>query len=312
MTYAVAAVMLMAAAGTSVPAAAQRAPKPTRDPALEARLQQLVTPFQGTVGIYVRNLKSGRYAAIRADEVFPTASMIKVPIMLTLFQQIEDGRLGWLDTLTYRDSLLYAGEDDLLGKLRDSTTIPLAQVAMLMITTSDNTASLWLQKLVGTGTVINAWLAGHGYDSTRVNSRTPGREQARATYGWGQTTPREMAELLVMISAQRAVSPAADQEMYRMLTRIYWNGEALSQIPPWTQAASKQGAVDHSRSEVVLVNAPSGDYVFSVITKGQADTTYASSNDGYVLLRSVSALLWSTFEPKHPWTPAPGAGRFKP
>ena len=305
-------ILIYAAVGTSVPAAAQRAPTPSRDAALEGRLQQLVAPFQGTVGIYARNLKTGRYAAIRADEVFPTASMIKVPIMLTLFQQIADGRLGWLDTLTYRDSLLYSGEDDLLGKLRDSTPIPLAQVAMLSITTSDNTASLWLQKLVGTGTVINAWLAGHGFDSTRVNSRTPGREAARAAYGWGQTTPREMAELLVMIREQRAVSPAADQEMYRMLTRIYWNGEALSQVPPWTQAASKQGAVDHSRSEVVLVNAPSGDYVFSVITKGQVDSSYAKGNEGHVLLRRVSALLWSTFEPKHPWTPAAGVERFKP
>ena len=115
-----------------------------------------------------------------------------------------------------------------------------------------------------------------------------------------------------MIREQRAVSPAADQEMYRMLTRIYWNGEALSQVPPWVQAAAKQGAVDHSRSEVMLVNAPSGDYVFSVITKGQVDTTYTSANEGYVLLRRVSALLWSTFEPKHPWTPAPGVERFKP
>ena len=303
---------LLAAVGTSVPAAAQRTPPPRRDAALEARLQQLLTPFHGTVGVYVRHLKSGRYAAIRADEVFPTASMIKVPIMLAVFQQIADGRLGWLDTLTYRDSLLYAGEDDLLGKLRDSAPIPLAQVALLMITTSDNTASLWLQKLVGTGSAINAWLAGHGFDSTRVNSRTPGREDARKAYGWGQTTPREMADLLVMIRDQRAVSPAADQEMYRMLTRIYWNGEALSRVPPWIQAASKQGAVDHSRSEVVLVNAPSGDYVFSVITKGQADTTYASDNEGYVLLRRVSALLWSAFEPTHPWTPAPGVERFKP
>ena len=304
--------LVVAAVGTSVPAAAQHAPTPTRDAALETRLGELVAPFQGTVGIYARHLKSGRYAAINADQLFPTASMIKVPIMLTLFQQIEDGQLRWLDTLTYRDSLLYAGEDDLLGKLRDSTPIPLAQVALLMITTSDNTASLWLQKLVGTGTAINAWLAGHGFDSTRVNSRTPGREQARTTYGWGQTTPREMAELLVRIREQRAVSPAADQEMYRMLTRIYWNGEALSQIPPWTQAASKQGAVDHSRSEVALVNAPSGDYVFSVITKNAVDSSYARDSEGYVLLRRVSALLWSTFEPKHPWTPAPGVERFKP
>ena len=305
------ALVIFAAVGTSVPAAAQRAPL-KHDTTLQAQLQRLVDPFQGTVGIYVQHLKTGRYAGIRADEVFPTASMIKVPIMLTLFQQIEDGKLGWLDTLTYRDSLLYSGEDDLLGKLRDSAPIPLAQVAMLMITTSDNTAALWLQRLAGTGTAINAWLASHGLDSTRINSRTPGREADRTKYGWGQTTPREMSELLVMIREQRAVSPAADQEMYRMLTRIYWNGEALSQLPPWVQAASKQGAVDHSRSEVMLVNAPSGDYVFSVITKGQVDSSYAKDNEGYVLLRKDSALLWSTFEPKHPWTPAAGVARFKP
>ena len=183
---------------------------------------------------------------------------------------------------------------------------------MLMITTSDNTAALWLQSLAGTGTVINQWLADHGFDSTRVNSRTPGREASRATYGWGQTTPREIARLLVMIREGRAVSPAASQEMYRILTRIYWNGVALSQLPPWVQAASKQGAVDHSRSEVVLVNAPSGDYVFSIITKNQEDDSWAPDNAGWVLIRRLSALLWQYFEPHHPWSPAPGAERFKP
>ena len=110
-----------------------------------------------------------------------------------------------------------------------------------------------------------------------------------------------MATLLVRIREQQAVSPAADQQMYRMLTRIYWNGEALSQIPPWVQAASKQGAVDRSRSEVVLVNAPSGDYVFCVITKNQVDQSYEASNEGYVLLRTMSALLWEYFEPGTPW-----------
>jgi len=159
---------------------------------------------------------------------------------------------------------------------------------------------------------INQWLAQHGLDSTRMNSRTPGRQDNWKQYGWGQTTPREMAELLVMIREQQAVSPAADQQMYRMLTRTYWNGEAVSRIPPWVQAASKQGAVDRSRSEVVLVNAPAGDYVFCVITKNQVDESWEGSNEGYVLLRKVSALLWAYFEPGTPWAPAAGAARFTP
>jgi beta-lactamase class A len=189
--------------------------------------------------------------------------------------------------------------------------VPLAKLALLMITTSDNTASLWLQGLVG-GAAINEWLGAHGFDSTRVNSRVPGREDARSRYGWGQTTPREIAELLLTIREEKAVSPAASQEMYRHLTRIYWNAEALSQLPPWVQAASKQGAVDESRSEVVLVNAPSGDYVFSVITKDQEDQRWVDDNEGYELIRKVSALLWKTFEPEHPWRPAEGVGKFKP
>jgi len=306
---------LMAALAGCAPApvsltAAPAAPSP--DATLQSQLEAAVRGFHGDVGVYVRNLRTGQTAAIRADELFPTASMIKVPILVTTFQAMEDGHLSFLQKLTYTDSLAYAGEDDLLALVQDSSTVELAKVAMLMLTMSDNTASLWLQALAGTGVRINQWLTGHGLDSTRMNSRTPGRQDHWKQYGWGQTTPREMAELLVMIREQRAVSPAADQQMYRMLTRTYWNGEAVSQVPPWVQAASKQGAVDRSRSEVVLVNAPAGDYVFCVITKNQADESWEASNEGYVLLRKVSALVWAYFEPDTPWTPAAGAARFSP
>ena len=293
------------------PLVASAQPGGAQDAALVKKLTELTRSFRGKVGIYVRNLATGKEVSINADELFPTASMIKVPIMLALFDKMNKDELDYHEELIYRDSLLYPGED-LLGSFRDSAKVSLSKVVMLMITTSDNTASLWCQSLAGTGTAINAWLAANGFDSTRVNSRTPGREADRALYGWGQTTPREMAELLVMIREGRAVSPAASEEMYRILTRIYWNGEALSQIPPWVQAASKQGAVNQSRSEVVLVNAPSGDYVFCIITKNQEDQSWEAQNEGFVLLRTVSRLLWNTFEPNWTWSPAPGADRWKP
>jgi beta-lactamase class A len=306
-------ILPLAAIAVLLPAAAvvAQAPSARPDAVLQRRLEEAVAGFRGTVGIYVRHLPSGRSAAVRADELFPTASMIKVPILVGTFDAVERGALSFRQELTYTDSLLYPG-DDLVGALADSTKLPLSKLALLTITTSDNTAALWLQHLAGTGTTINAWLDAHGFRATRVNSRTPGREADRERLGWGQTTPHEMAELLVMIREGRAVSRAASEEMYRHLTRIHWTGEALSQLPPWVQAASKQGAVNRSRSEVVLVNAPSGDYVFCVITKEQADEGWEASNEGYVLLRRVSALLWEHFEPAHPWRPAEGAERFKP
>jgi beta-lactamase class A len=273
------------------------------DGVLKKKIQELTNGFQGDVGIYVRHLKTGKTVAINADTIFPTASMIKVPITIGMFDKIERGEIDYHAMLTYKDSLLYEGED-LLGSFKNGEKITLSKVLMLMITTSDNTASLWCQSLAGTGTEINKWLANNGLTSTRVNSRTPGREANRTRYGWGQTTPKEMAELVVRIRAGKVISPRVSERIYRNLIRIYYDSEALSQIPPYVQAASKQGAVNQSRSEVVLVNAPHGDYVFCVITKNQKDESWTSKNEGYLLLRNVSRLLWNYFEPDSAWTPA--------
>lgn len=286
---------VIAILGCLLVAPAAFAQNPSPHHSLQSHVEKLVKSFNGDVGVYVRHLQSGESASLHANNLFPTASLIKVPILLKIFDLIDQKELDYEQKLVYRDSLLYAGED-ILGSFKDGEEIALSKVIMLMITTSDNTASLWLQHLAGTGTAINAWLQEHGFVHTRVNSRTEGRRSDWEKYGWGQTTPREMAELLVMIREGKAVSQEASDEMYRVLTRIYWNDEALSQIPPYVQAASKQGAVNQSRSEVVLVNAPTGDYVFTVITKNQDDQSWEAGNEGFVLLRDVSKLLWQYFE----------------
>jgi len=278
------------------------------DKKLTTKLQDLVKGFQGEVGIYVKNLKTGKMASINADTLFPTASMIKVPIMVGVFDEIEKGNLNYNQELIYRDSLLYAGED-IIGSFKDGEKIRLSKVQMLSITTSDNTGSLWLQKLVG-GERINNLLHSLGFEHTRMNSRTPGRRPNWEVYGWGQTTPREMASLLTMIRDGKVISPAASERMYRNLIRIYYDGQALSQIPPYVQVASKSGAVDEARSEVVLVNAPHGDYVFCITTKNQKDTSWNQQNEGYRLIRNLSALLWNYFEPQSKWKPAPGIEKY--
>lgn len=276
------------------------------DKKLQSLLTSVLNEFQGDVGVYVKHLKTGRVASINADTLFPTASMIKIPITIGMFNKMEKGELNYDTVLTYKDSLAYGVGEDIVASLKHNEKISLAKVMMLMITTSDNTASLWCQSLAGTGVAINEWLSTNGFLYTRVNSRTPGREPDRTRYGWGQTTPREMAELLVRIREGKVISERSSERIYRNLIRIFWDGNALSQIPPYVQAASKSGAVDQSKSEVVLVNAPHGDYVFCVITKNQKDTRWISTNEGYVLIRTISKLLWNYFEPQSTWKPAKG------
>ena len=270
---------------------------------LDQQLREFVRDFPGKVGYYVRDLSTGRELGLQSDSLFPTASMIKVPILLKLFDRLEnpaeDDTLNYHSLLTWmEDSIHYAYDGGILSSFEDGRTIRLEKVVSLMITYSDNHASLWCQKLAGGGAAINAWLAQAGFSNTRLNSRTPGRHGDWERYGWGQTTPREMAELLVMIREGRAVNALASEEMYRVLGRTFWDGEALSAIPPTVRAASKQGAVGESRSEVVLVNAPYGDYVFCLITDDQEDQGWDDDNPGYVLLRNFSKTLWEFFEGK--------------
>ncbi|MGV3538273.1 MAG: serine hydrolase [Rufibacter sp.] len=288
---------------------AQRAIKEKTDAKLTQKLEALTKDFKGDVGIYVKHLKTGKTVAINADTLFPTASMIKVPIMVAMFDKIERGEINPKTVLRYRDSLYYAGED-IVGNFKDSSLVALSKVQMLSITTSDNTGSLWLQQLAGGGVAINNWLEKNGFQHTRMNSRTPGRRPNWVKYGWGQTTPREMATLVTMIREGKAVSPAASERMYRNLGRIYFDSEALSQIPPYVHTASKSGAVNQSKSEVVLVNAPHGDYVFCIITKNQKDERWQDDNAGYVLIREVSKTIWNHFEPNSNWKPAAGVEKY--
>lgn len=194
----------------------------------------------------------------------------------------------------YKDSLYYAGED-ILGSFKHNEPIELSKVLMLMLTTSDNTASLWLQSLAGTGTHINNLMEELELHQTRVNSCTPGREAYRSLYGWGQTTPREMATLLEKIWRGEIISEAACNRMLRLLSRNHWDEEALSALPPTVAVFSKNGAVNASRSEVVLVQAPRHPYVFCIITKNNADQSWEPNNEAWVLTRKLSALLWDYY-----------------
>lgn len=270
------------------------------DHVLTDRIQTLICQSGlNEVGVYIHHLAKNTKVELNADTIYPTASVVKIPIMCGLFDKIEKGEIDYKTTLTYHDSLSYS-KYDIVGCLKEGSEIALGKVILLMESTSDNTASLWCQALAGGGKDINQWLASNGFKDTRVNSRTPGRQEFQKTYGWGQLTPREMARLITMIRQGKAVSPAASERMYRTLTNIYWDDRALSQIPPYVQAASKQGFVTQSTAEVVLVNAPHGDYVFCIATKNEP-VVDREVRKGRQLIRDISNLLWNYYEPDYDW-----------
>ena len=263
------------------------------DKKLYAKVAALLNGFNGDVGVYIKNLHTNKTVAINADTVFPTASIIKIPLLIGIMDKIDKKVFDYHQQLIYRDSLAYSSFD-VTANLKDTAKIEMAKVIMLMLTTSDNTASLWLQKLAGGGARINEILDSAGLKNTRVNSRTAGRENNRTQYGWGQTTPYEMAMLMEKIYSGTILSDSTSKKMIRLLGRNFWDEQAISQIPPDVFVASKNGCVDASRSEVLLVMAKQ-PYIFSIFTKNNKDISWGDSNEAWMLAKNLSALLWQHF-----------------
>ncbi|MDM1294602.1 serine hydrolase [Sphingobacterium sp. N143] len=269
--------------------------KRTTDKKLESHIKQLIQGFQGDVGIYVHHLKKNKEVNIQADSIFPTASVVKIPILVGIFDKINKGQLQLDQRFLYREAQKYGGSG-LMQFFKDSTQVDLKTLIALMLSYSDNVTSIWNQKLAGGGIQINELMAGLQLQNTRVNSQTEGRQADWQKYGWGQTTPKEIADLLTLIRQGKVVSATASDQMYRLLGNMFYDERGLSQIPPTVKTASKTGSLDDVRNEVILVNAPKGDYVFSIFTKNNQDQSWGKTNAAEVLTRKLSKLLWEYYK----------------
>ena len=274
------------------------------DHGLEKQVAAVIEGFHGDVGVYIYSLKNNKVVSINADSIFPTASMVKIPILIGVMHKINNGELDYHQSMTYTDSLYYSEGDDMLSSFKSGEKIELSKLLLLMMSTSDNCASLWLQGLSGSGTVINKYLDSLGIKDTRVNSRTPGRQQARSVYGWGQTTPREMATLMKLILEKKIINDVISERMLRLMSRQYWDEEAISSIPPDVFVADKNGAVDASRGEVMYVKGKN-PYILCICTKNNKDTSWNSDNEAWVMTRKLSSLVWQHFNPDSDYRPLP-------
>jgi beta-lactamase class A len=269
---------------------------------LKSEIAELLKGFHGDAGVYVYDIKKDKEIAINADTIFPTASMVKIPILIGVMHKINNGELSYHQDMLFTDSVRYSEGQEILASFKDSQRIALNQLMMLMMSMSDNGASLWLQGLAGGGKQINQYLDSLGMRHTRVNSRTEGRKENWQQYGWGQTTPREMATLMKYIVENKIINKQISERMLRLMSRQFWDEDAIAEIPPDVFVADKSGAVDASRSEVLYVNGER-PYIFCICTKNNKDTSWEHDNEAWVLTRKISALVFHHFNPKSDWKP---------
>lgn len=294
---------------------------PAKADSLRKKLDAIAGRFHGKLGYSLHHLKTGDRLERLGDEQFPTASTIKLAILCAAMEKEQKGEIGYDDArpLTEQDRQYGTG---LLHNYRAGTRIPLRDLLNLMITRSDNTAAIMLGQWIGAD-AVNGWLDRHGLKRTRLLVPFPYQgsfEEAQAkggkdwellkVWGIGVTTPNEMRTLMEMILDGRAGTPAACEEMQRILSHQYYDDGIASQVPPWVSVASKHGSEDTTRSDVAIVHSPSGDYVLAIYTKEAKDTGVKWDNEQDTAIRAISRAVWRYYHPRSKWSPPAGSEKF--
>ena len=267
--------------------------------ALRRALDGIAVAHRGTFGYAVRNLDTGEGLSHRGDETFPTASLIKVPILVTLYDLVDRKMLSLDDPLTVLKIDQVPGSG-VLTLMHPGLTLSVHDAAVLMSTLSDNTATNLLLDRIA---IRRVWekMEALGLPHTKPHAKVFLRLSSVAMdssvkYGLGVSTPNEMADLFTLLANGKAVNPAADSAMLEILAHNVDDGLMQRSITG-LEVPHKTGATDSVRTECALFRLQSR-VVACGFTKENRDIRWVLDNEAQVALGKLGAAVVAAWPKK--------------
>jgi beta-lactamase class A len=264
---------------------------------LQQRLAEIEAGFDGELSLAAMHMGTRERLLWHADRKCPTASVIKLPILIHTLLLAREGRVSLDETVTLRDADKKPGSG-ILTQLSDGLTLPLRDACMLMMAISDNTATnLVLDRVTIDG--VNARMAELGCARTKlfrkVYSDGPPICAENARYGLGVTTPRDMLRLLGMIYDGQIGDAATSRLVRRFLAaQHYRDGIPRLLGPDWTYEG-KTGAVDAVRNDVGFVTRGDDTIALAVFCSRMPVPLWTSDNPGLLTIARVARVIAEVF-----------------
>jgi len=279
---------------------------------LQSRVEEAVRSLRGSMGVAAKNLATGETVFVDADVPFPTASVIKVAVMVEVFHQIAEGRLRRDDMISLEDSAKVGGSG-VLQRLHAGLALSVSDLLDLMMTVSDNTATNLLIARVGTANVDKR-LAAYGLTRTKLFRPTfrDGRPdifpEEEKEFGLGVTTPREMARLLELIAEGRVVDRASSEAMIEIMREQAFrlmiprslpetDEVVVADKPGWDSEKhpDASGVRRHVRGDAAIITTPKGRYVLAIHARQVQDTRWGPDNEATLLAARISRMVYDAF-----------------
>ena len=276
--------------------------KPARGEDLKQSLQPLIDAHQGQVSVLIRHLDTGEQFEWRADEIQPTASLIKLPVMVAAYRLADRSELDLLKPITLREEDKVPGSGVLTGHFSSGLSLSLRDTIRLMIRYSDNTATNLVIDQLGLPATAAA-METLGYPETRLNSKvyrgdTTIAPERSKLYGLGSTTARETVGLLEQIHKGTAATVDSCKAMIDHLLACDDKAMIVSQLPAGTKVAHKSGAVNESRCNAGIVYGPKGPFAICVLTTANKDRSWKDDNAAHVLIGNIARVAFDHFNPE--------------
>jgi beta-lactamase class A len=267
---------------------------------LDGRIAPLAAAHKGQVAVAVKHLVTGESYYLNADAVMPTASLIKVAVMIETYQQAAEGKLKLSDRVTLREEDKVPGSGLLTYHFSDGATFSVRDAVNLMMSVSDNTATNLVLDKVGVASV-NRRMEEWGLKETRINAKvfrgstTSVDPERSKRFGLGSTTAREMAKLMEELQTGERFRPALKQCMLGHLRKNEDAKKFPRLLPPGTAMAHKDGSVNDARTDAGIIHTPTGPVVVVVLTAENEDRRWTNENAGDLLCARVALAVFEHF-----------------
>jgi len=230
---------------------------------LEATINDADRNLDGVLGVAILDLSTGHTFFLHADDVLPTASSIKIAILAELYHQVQLGKLKFTDLYTLQQADLVGGSGIAEALTPGVTRLTLRDVAALMISVSDNSATNIIIDRVGMENV-NALLDSLGLTHTRLRRKMMDLKAA-AEGRENVATPREMMTLLEDLYRGKVLNKQLTEDFFNLLS-IHKESYIPRELPEDLRVANKPGELEGVRNDSGIVFTGNRPFVISVMT----------------------------------------------
>ncbi len=284
---------------------------------LARRITPLISDYQGDVAVGIKNLSGDGEFWYRRDQPMATASLIKLPLLVATYQQIDSATVdpAQLIELTHEDQV--PGSGILTRHFSPGLKLPLIDAIRLMMRYSDNTATNLVIDQVGLPTTTES-MKSLGLLHTQLHAKVYRRDTSIAPkrsqrYGLGSTSAADMIALLEGIHTHQVASKTSCEAMIAHLLSCDDQVKLPAGLPSGTKIAHKTGGVSSVRTDAGIIYGPGKDQAFAicVLTENNKDRGWSAESEPHQLIADIGRAAYQVFYGNDASADSPESTRLK-